>query len=380
MPRYCRSCILPDTRPGVRLDEAGICNGCRNVGGKRDIDWNARAAAFRDVVARAKKRSRGWDCVIPVSGGKDSYWQVVTCLEHGLKPLCVTYVYPHRTALGEANLRSLQGLGVDHIELRVNPRVERVFVRKAFRRTAISGLATHMGVYSAPISLAAKLDIPLVVYGENSAFEYGSEDESLAGAEIDRRWLKTFGVTAGTTAADWVDDELSRQDLTPYFLPSEEELQAKQLRAIFLGWYFPWDPEHSLRVAQAHGFRSREEGALVGHLDYVNIDDALIAVHHHPKWHKFGITRSWDTLSIEIRQGRTGRDEAIAFLAELGDETPWDEIRSFCDWLEMPLREYFAILEEFRNREIWSRRDDRWVIDGFLVPDFPWPGEPDVEG
>jgi len=376
MPRYCTECVLPETRPGVRLDAAGVCNGCRNAEAKRTIDWSARASAFREVVASAKRRGAPYDCVIPVSGGKDSYWQVVTCLEHGLRPLCVTYVCPGRTALGEANLRQLLEVGVDHVELRVNPRVERRFVATAFERTAISGLATHMGIYSAPITLAHRFGIPLVVYGENTAFEYGTEDESLIGARVDRRWLATFGVTAGTTAADWVGEELTRDDLAPYFMPDEAALDSSGIHAAFLGWYFPWDPLASYRIAKSCGFRAREEGARVGHWDFVNIDDAFIAVHHHPKWHKFGITRSWDTLSIEIRFGRIARDEAIEVLRASGDETPFDDIPPFCDWLGMTVPEYFATLERFRNPEIWSRRDGRWVIDDFLIADFAWQDDP----
>lgn len=360
----------------MRLDALGVCLGCRNADEKRRIDWGARAAAFREVVRHARAEARSYDCVIPVSGGKDSYWQVVTCLEHGLVPLCVTYVYPGRTALGERNLRKLAALGVDHLELRVNPAVERHFIAKAFRKTAISGLVAHMAIYSWPLRVAVREGIPLVVYGENSAFEYGSEDESLVGKQVDRRWLEAFGVTAGTTAVDWLDEVLTPKALAPFFAPTDEELSERRVHAVFLGHYFPWDPENSRRIALAHGFEARAEGARVGHYDFVNIDDDLIGVHHHPKWHKFGITRSWDTLSMEIRAGRLTREEAIARLRALGDETPWDDIRQFCSLIGMSRDDYFATLERFRNQELWSRRGDRWVIDGFLVPDFEWPADP----
>ena len=373
--RYCARCVLPDTRPGVKLDAEGVCNGCRNAQAKPAIDWAARRAAFLEVAARARARGGAYDCVIPVSGGKDSYWQVVTCLEHGLHPLCVTYVYAGRTELGERNLRTLLRLGVDHVELRVNPAVERAFIAKAFRRLAISGLPAHMAIYAWPFQVAAEKGIPLVVYGENSAFEYGSADDSLAGARVDRRWLRAFGVTGGTTADDWVDETLTRERLAPYTLPDDATLAARDVRAIFLGYYFPWDPENSRRVALAHGFQPRAAGARVGHYDFVNIDDDLIGVHHHPKWHKFGITRSWDTLSMEIRNGRLTRDAAVARLRERGDETPWDDIRLFCEYLGWPAREYFDVLERFRNPAIWARRDGRWTIPGFLIPDFEWPAD-----
>ncbi len=375
MPNYCQRCVLPDTRPGVKLDAEGVCQGCRYVGVKADTDWNARGREFRDLAGAVKARSGAYDCVIPVSGGKDSYWQVVTCLEQGLHPLCVTYAYPFRTELGERNLRGLVDLGVHHIDYRVNPRVERAFVDAAFRKLAISGLVSHMAIFSIPLQIAVAYDIPLIVYGENPAFEYGTRDATLSGARLDHAWLAAFGVTAGTTAADWVSDELSEQDLAPFFVPSEAVLAERDLRAIFLGHYFPWDPENSKRVALANGFEVREAGARVGHYDFVNIDDDVVGVHHHPKWHKFGITRSWDTLSMEIRAGRLSRDEAIARLRELGDETPWDDIRLFCDYLGIDQAEYFGILEGFRNEAIWSKRDGLWVIDDFLVPDFPWPKE-----
>jgi N-acetyl sugar amidotransferase len=372
MPRYCRRCVLPDTRPGVALDAEGVCAGCRNAERKRSIDWAARAREWRELAQWARARRAAWDCVVPVSGGKDSYWQLASCLEAGLRPLCVTYVYPGRSALGEANLRQLQKLGADHLEFRADPQVERRFIEKAFRRTAISGLPAHMAIYALPLRVAAAHGIPLVVYGENSAFEYGSDDASLGGAELSARWLAKFGVTAGTTAADWVDEELTRERLALYFAPEE----AAGVRAIFLGHFLPWDPERSRALAERHGFRAREQGPRVGHANYVNIDDDMIGVHHHAKWHKFGITRSFDTLSMEIRAGRLTREQAIEHLRARGDETPWDDIRAFCAYLGIDAREYWRILEGFRDRGLWTRRGGKWVIDGFLVPGFAWPDDP----
>jgi len=378
MPRYCQKCILPDTRPGVKLDQEGVCRGCRNVRGKAQIDWDIRAEEFRALVRYSRNRSNGYDCVIPVSGGKDSYWQVLTCLEHGLHPLCVTYAVPGRNAIGEQNLRRLIEIGVDHIDFRPNPRVEARFVARAFRERGISGLVTHMAIFALPVRFAAAFRVPLVVFGENSAFEYGAEDNALNGAEMDHRWLKSFGVTDGTTAADWVSGDLSAEDLTPYALPNERELADAGIRIVFLGHYFPWDPDHSRRVAEEHGFAVRDQGPLVGHYDYANIDDDLLSIHQHAKWYKFGITRSWDTLSMEIRNGRLERAAAIEKLRQRGDETPWEAIVAFCDYVSISEVEYFQTLERFRNLDIWSRRDDRWVIEDFLIPDFPWPEDPPI--
>lgn len=231
-----------------------------------------------------------------MSGGKDGFWQVQTALEHGLHPLCVTYHVPFRNELGERNLRKLVDLGVDHIDFRPNPLVERAFIRKAFIRTAISGLVPHMAIFSLPVQVAVAHDIPLVIYAENSK-----------------------------------------------------------------------------RIAEQYGFESRDEGPLVGHYSYANIDDELLGIHHHAKWYKFGITRSWDTVSMEIRNGRVTREEAISLLRESGAEIPWDAIELFCNYVGLSQAEYFSILENFRNPEIWSRRDGKWIIEGFLIDPFDWP-------
>jgi hypothetical protein len=233
-----------------------------------------------------------------------------------------------------------------------------------------------MAIYAWPLQVAAARRIPLVVYGENSAFEYGSEDPTLMGERVDERWLARFGVTHGTTALDWVGDDLSLRDLAAFVAPDDDALTEAGVRAVFLGHYFPWDPERSLAIARRHGFESRADGPRVGHYDYVNIDDDMIGVHHHAKWFKYGITRSWDTLSMEIRAGRMSRQEAVDRVRDVGDETPWPDIEAFCDYLGISEHEYFAVMERFRNPAIWRRDADRWRIDDFLVSDFAWPADP----
>src|ERR1700722_1523834 len=171
--RYCKSCLLPETRPNLTIGPAGVCNACQSHGAKRDIDWATRRVAFSAVVENAKARSSGYDCLVPVSGGKDSTWQVVTCLEAGLKPLAVTWKTPGRTAIGAANLDNLIRLGVDHIDYQINPEVEKRFMTAALTRFGDPGIPMHMALFSIPLTIAIRFRIPLVVWGENSAFEYG---------------------------------------------------------------------------------------------------------------------------------------------------------------------------------------------------------------
>lgn len=370
--RYCVRCIIPSTRPNIQFDAGGVCNACTAHGMKPEIDWDERERAFGETVSHAKSRSRGYDCVIPASGGKDSTWQVDLCLKYDLNPLVVTWKPPSRTEIGARNLANLVNLGVDHVDYQVNPKVEKKFLYRALVQYGAAAIPMHMAMYNIPRVVAVKFDIPLVIWGENPAFEYGGSGNERYGFQMDNEWLKTYGVTHGTTARDWICEELTEKEMTPYFGPTNEDLEAKGVLAVFLGYYFWWDPETVLEAARACGFQVREEGPKTGHYNYADIDDDFISVHHYLKWYKFGLTRTYDNLSLEIRNGRMTREEAVQVLRERGDETPLEDIEKFCAFIGITQRHFFEVIERFRNPDIWVRRNGKWRIEGFLIPDWEW--------
>ena len=372
-PRYCRSCVLPDTRPNLKIGPDGICNACAAHATKPAIDWSARERAFRQLVETTQQRTARYDCVVPVSGGKDSTWQVVKCLEYGFVPLAVTWKTPGRTTIGQRNLDNLVALGVDHIDYQINPKVERLFMLKALDRFGSTAIPMHLAIFNIPLSLASRFGIPLVIWAENSAFEYGSAADEHAGFRLDREWLKTYGVTHGTSARDWVDDELTEKSLSAYFGPDPDELDAAGTRAIFLGYYFAWDPRATFAVAKRHGFSWVEGAARTGLYEFADIDDDFISIHHWLKWYKFGFTRLFDNLALEIRNGRMDRALAIDLIRSSGDQTPHADIAKFCAFAGISTERFFAIAERFRNPRVWKRRSDGvWHIPGFLVSDWPW--------
>ena len=370
--RYCQRCILPDTRPGLTIGENGVCSACgMHSVDAAPIDWTARGRRFTELVKQTKALGGDWDCLVPVSGGKDSTWQVVTCLEHGLKPLAVTWRPPGRTPLGQRNLDNLIGLGVDHIDFSISPRVEARFALKALERVGSPAVPMHLALFNIPTSVAARFGIPLIVWGENSALEYVGDVDDGGSVELTSEWVRKYGVVHGTTAADWTDEELTARDLAAYRGPDDDELREAGVRAVFLGMFFEWDPERTFEVARAHGFQA-DARPRTGAYAYADIDDEFISIHHWLKWFKFGFTRVWDNLSLEIRNGRMSREAAIARVRELGDQTPHDDIAAFCRHAGIDEQRFFAIAETFRNREIWTQRDGVWQIDGFLMNDWRW--------
>jgi len=169
--KYCKFCVLPNTRPNISFNAknnaCSVCNSLKNK--KQKINWKSREKQFRKIVNVTKNKNKIYDCVIPVSGGKDSTWQVLTALKYDLRPLCVTWKTPARNKIGEFNLKNLVNLGVNHIDFSISPNVEKYFTLKAFKRYANPLIPMHMALHSIPVQIAAKMKIPLVLWGENSA-------------------------------------------------------------------------------------------------------------------------------------------------------------------------------------------------------------------
>ncbi|MEE2746761.1 MAG: N-acetyl sugar amidotransferase [Pseudomonadota bacterium] len=370
--KYCQRCILPDTRPNLEIDDSGICSACHNFEYRMTINWEQRSDLFAQVAREAKKQSKGYDCVIPVSGGKDSTWQTITCLEHGLTPLCVSWRAPGRTTIGQRNLDNLISLGVDHIDYSINPDTERKFLLNAFLRYGATGIPMHLAMFNIPRIIAEKFRIPLVVWGENSGFEYGDSSEESRGFELTEKWLKKYGVTHGTTAWDWIDSDVTRKDLAAYLGSDQSKASEKNIRAVFLGYYFPWDPMNTYMIAQKNGFSAPPNSRRTGWYEFADIDDEFMSIHHYMKWFKFGFTRGFDNLSIEIRHGRLTRNRAIDIARTLGDEYPESDIKAFCKLTGISSQQFLEVIEAFRNPAIWKLTGGNYRIPGFLIEDWSW--------
>ncbi len=371
--KWCQKCVLPDTRPNLIIDSSGVCNACINHESKPTINWEERESQFLRVIEQAKENSTGYDCLIPVSGGKDSTWQVIKCLEFGLKPLAVTWKTPGRTAIGQKNLNNLIRLGVDHIDYSINPRVEAKFMWNTFKKLGSTAIPMHLALFNIPLKIACNFKIPLVIWGENSAFEYGSSKDKHKGFLLDSSWLKSYGVTEGTTAKDWESNEITEGDLTAYIGPNEKDLQNAGVRAIFLGYYFMWDPEITKQISSQHGFLANTEGPRTGYYNFADIDDDFISIHHWMKWYKFGFTRLFDNLSIEIRNGRLDRIDALKIISHNGCQKPIQDIEKFCNFSDIDITEFHIEAEKFRNLGIWEQDSNgKWHIPNFLIKEWEW--------
>ena len=373
--KYCKTCILPDTRPGIFLDEDGICSGCHGYYDKtKAIDWHDRALKFEQLISWAKKQSTTYDCIIPVSGGKDSWYQVIKAKEANLKVLCVTWKTPGRTYVGQKNLDALVAkLNVDHIDFTIDPEVEKKFMIASFERKGATGIPMHMAIFSIPMRLANQFKIPLVIWGENPQLEYGGNKKERLANNLNLEWISRHGVTNCTSLNDWIGQQgLTSSELEAYRLPTKEQLNLFNPRSIFLGSFFEWNSWDNAELAKQHGFESNPIHLKTGLWHFADVDCHFISIHHFLKWFKFGITRSFDNLSLEIRQGFINRDTAKKKLTELGLQQPYEDIEKFCEFTGKTQKWFWDVAESHRNKEIWKLVDGIWKIPDFLIEDWEW--------
>lgn len=368
--RYCVRCVMPETKPDLFIDAEGICSACRNYENRVEIDWQARNEELKQVLARYKSSDgSNYDCIIPVSGGKDSHFQVIKMLEMGMNPLCVTATTDELSAVGRRNIENIKSLGVDYIEFSTNPIVRRKINRLALEQVGDISWPEHVAIFTIPIRVATQLGVRLVVWGENSQHEYGGPAVAAQKNTLTRRWLEEFGGLLGLRVSDLNGQEgIEAKHLVPYTYPTDEQLAQIGVTGIFLGYYLPWDGLSNFLVAQAHGFESHPttiEGSMV---NYENVDNVQTGIHDYFKFLKFGFGRATDLACLHTRRGRLTRAEAISIVKQHDGKFPWTYLGYPLEETLRPLglsvEQFTRICDRFTNKKLFVR-DER----GQLVRD-----------
>ncbi len=282
--------------------------------------------------------------------------------------MAITWKTPQRSKIGKKNLENLIKLGVDHIDFSINPVLEKKLIYKSFLLEGSPALIMHMAIHNIPKIFAEKFSIPLILWGENSAYEYGSHNEDLKGSKLTLKWRKKFGNLPKNFKK--ISKGIKKKQLYPYI--SHLNKNKKKIKEIFLGHYFYWDPVKIKKVAKKFGFSS-DKRPNVGLYKFADIDDmSIVSIHHWMKWYKYGFTRLWDNLSIEIREGRISRKKAIEIVKK-EKKVPIVQIKIFCKYLNISLNDFFKIAERFRNKKIWKLNNKKkWYIKNFLIKDYKW--------
>jgi N-acetyl sugar amidotransferase len=364
--------VLPDTKPYLTFDHQGVCSACRAHERKRQLSksirWRDREKAFDRLVNEAKrKRAPFYDAVVPVSGGKDSLTQVHRLLHRSLRILAVNVDYGLKTEIGWHNLNCIPSMGAHLMVYRPDQRLHRRLIRIGFQDFGDPDLLSHTLLHAYPLRVALQFKVPLVLLGENSAFEYGGQKSLADLYTINRDWFSKYAANAGRDAR-----YLSRHYGIPFdtlrVYDYPDELDSSPIQAVFMSYFFNWDSEKHLAIAQKHGFQTLQTRGEGTYRNYVGIDEKFNRLHQYIKVLKFGYGRATDHACEDIRAGRLSREKAKSLVRKYDLEELSDNlVKTFVSYLGVTRSRFFAVLERYRNRDIWKRSNTgRWNIPGHL--------------
>lgn len=357
--KVCLRCLYTTLHPlGLVIDEEGICSGCRVHEEKDRLDWEARWKKLEQIVEGYRCRSgENYDCVVPVSGARDSFFIVHTIKKRlGLNPLLVTYNKHYNTAVGVRNLARLRTvMDCDIMTQVVDPdRVKRI-TRATFRRCGSIYWHCLAGQTVFPVQIAVKMKIPLIIWGHHQGLDQVGMFSHLDEVEMSRRHRRNHDLFRQEAEA-LVDDHdfINPADIHPYRYPHDEEIAAVGVRGIYLGNYIRWDTkaQHEAMldlydyeaVPQTRTFDTYNDVDCWMHSD----------LHDYIKWAKWGYGRATDHAVRELRFGRLTREQA-ATVAQKYEAKPPANADVFLDWIGMTRNGFDFILDQHRSKAIWER-------------------------
>ena len=364
--RYCKKCVMPDTRPGMKFDEQGVCYPCRNYEKRETIDWAARWKEL-EALAGKYRGSNGdyYDCIITCSGGKDSYFQTHVFKEKlGMNPLLVSVNNFSWTETGRHNWSNmLKTFGVDAHVISLNPQICKKMFRKALEKLGSPTWYFDKAIYAYPLQIAVKLGIPLIIYGENTSYEYGGPLTKESYSAIDQI---NNDVVKPVSWDTWLDDEIMMKDLNPAVYPSAEDVKKAKLEPVFLSYFVPWDGYENQLFARTRGFKTLDdtgEWKREGFCEnYDQIDTVGYLTHTWFKFPKFGHQRVTEVASLWIRSGRMTRAEAVKLVNEEDYKLDRKMLRDFLDFTEYDEKDFWNVVEKFANKDIVGKRDGVWRL------------------
>ncbi|WP_291949925.1 N-acetyl sugar amidotransferase [Campylobacter sp.] len=369
--KFCKKCVMPDTKPDLHFDENGVCDACNSqIDKNENINWQARKKEFLELIKKYKKHSV-YDCVIGVSGGKDSTFQVLKCLELGLNPLCVCFEPSIPTKIGKKNLANLNNLGVDLIHIKRNPKIYKKLAKEAFIRTGDNEWQNHLGIFTSVPRIAINFNIPLIIWGESPQVEYGGPASSKDKNTLGREWLEEFGGLLGNRISDMIGvDGISEKDLYFYTYPSDEDLQRVGVTGLFLGYYFKWDYKNNLKISKENGFLTTNKPVETTYENFENLDCYSNHLHDYLKYCKYGFGRATDNACLDIRLGYIDREEGVRLVQKYDGKPPKKAIKKYLKFSGFSEKEFEKIVDSFTNRKIFKRDENGNFLkdsDGSLI-------------
>jgi N-acetyl sugar amidotransferase len=366
--QYCKKCVYPFATVNLDVDEDGICSSCKSGDRFDELSpdyWEKRKRKFEKLIKRyVKNNDSNYDCLIPVSGGKDSFYQThLMAKEYGLKPLLMTYHGNNFLPEGDKNRDLMRhAFDADHIVWGPSVEVLKKLNKLTFKMMGDMNWQNHCGIMSSPIQIAVKFNIPLIIWGETNwdiSGMYDPDDFVEFSARVrhehDLRGFEWY---------DMVKHGLKEKDMIWAKYPSDEEILNVGVRGLYIGNFFQWDPNRQTKlVMDQYDWTPAEKPFERTYRTMSNLDDRYEnGIHDLMKFVKFGYGRASDHASKDIRTGYMSREEGIQMVKKY-DAVISSDLYYWLDYVDMSEQEFWEIADTFRDPRIWWIQDKEWWKD-----------------
>jgi len=313
---------MPETNERIEFDEMGICQACQSQEQKMHINWVEREKELKNTLEEFKSSARdNYDCIIPISGGKDSMFQVYVLTQvYGMKPLAVTFSHNWFSEAGRYNLMNcLEKFNVDHMMFTPNRSLVNRLAKESLNKIGDSCWHCHSGVGSFPLNVAVSFKIPLIVWGESIAEASGRACYYDHKFRYDKDYFTK--VSAKMTPDEMVNKEISKKDVYPFQLPTQPEMDAVGIHGIHLGDYIYWDDERQMEFVR-DVYDWREDNVEGAYKRYKSVECIMAGVHDYSKYIKRGFGRGTDQASQDVRSGLLTREEGFELAKQIDQKRP----------------------------------------------------------
>ncbi len=346
---YCQRCCMPETQDGQAFDEMGYCNVCQSAEHKMRINWVERRKSLEEILAAAKteNRDKPYDCLIPISGGKDSTFQLhVLVKEYGMRPLAVTFSHNWFNSTGMYNLlNSLEKFDVDHIMFTPKRSQVNSLAKKSLGEIGDACWHCHAGIGAFPLKMAIEYDIKLVIWGESVAESSSRGTYKNPILKFDQDYFEK--VSAKVSVSNMADENLPLSQLAAYQQPDAKSYSTAEIQGIHLGDYIFWDEERQTEfVKENYGWKETNiEGT---YKRYKSAECIMPGVHDFACYLKRGYGRASFHASSDVRAGLVTREEAFESLVPLDQIEP-NVLSYYSEITGISREEFISVLESQKH-------------------------------
>jgi len=357
--KYCKVCLENNLRPNVIFNK-GLCPSCYYIKrNENEIFWNKRLDLLKEVIQKYKNLNNEFDCIVGVSGGKDSVRQALWVRDKlKMNPLLVCLSYPPQqvTNIGADNISNLINLGFDVIISSLAPKTWKNLMKESFLKFANWAKPTELALFSSVPQAAIKFNIPLIFWGENVGLQVG-DMASTSKKEYDGNNLRKLN-TLNSGDLSWIKSKKFKpQDLVPYTYPSENEFKKNKIQIIYLGWFFKdWSMLNNAKSSIVEGLKIRDKKFKnYGDLFRTSsLDEDWVTFNQLIKYYKFGFGRATEYLNEEIRIGNISRKDAAKIAQKYDGKFSRKIIKDFCNFIEISPSLFWSVVKKNTNKELFE--------------------------